>query len=123
MSTASTPTETEFPVTCPAVEALVVRIRAEQQVRAEGPLRGADEPPPRFMDGLWEALRVIAECRYGVAASARPGPAAAGWDVVDLWASDVIDWRASRRDAEALASEQGQLNAAEVRARVEPGHE
>lgn len=123
MSTASTATEAELPVTCPAVEALVARIRAEQQVRAEGTLYGADEPPPGFMDGLWAALRAVTECRYGVAASSRPGPAAAGWDVVDLWAADVIDWRASRRDAEALASEQGQLNAAEVRARIESGHE
>lgn len=99
---------------CPAVEAIAGRIR--QELAGAAALR----PGARgFLDGLWEALRVVAELRYAVRESTLEGAASAGWDVVDQWTAEPVAWSASRQEAVAIASEQGALNAAELRGWIE----
>ena len=124
MTPAETAADAESDVTCPAVGALATRILAElaDQAAVTGPGAGA-EHGPEFLAGLWEALRVASESRYGVTNSSRPGAAAAGWDVIDRWTGEVVEWTASRRDADDLTAEQGALNAAEYKAALLTQHE
>ncbi|WP_139316898.1 MULTISPECIES: hypothetical protein [unclassified Pseudonocardia] len=120
MTSVRAPVVASRTATCPAVDAIAARIR-EELTGAPRPLdEGRD---PSYLGGLWEALRVAAGARYTVTNSSRKGAAAAGWDVIDQWTGEVVDWKAGRRAADALATEQGVLNAAECAARVLTGIE